>query len=207
MAISMFEVTVSNSTRNQIQNVPGKFGTGTGSGFAGAVCPAGTLCVQNGLIPSEGYEAFNIVNGNTWYFNATTANQVVTGMNGDHTGIYACNTYDVNKATDSNGNSWNLGANTLNLSVPANERGDFTELIVGEQYTWGSANFSTAVSTNKFATIGANGQWVPASAAPSTGGQIYAAILRSKNINQGAQLADTGYVLKILRVAPGAAAA
>ena len=57
MANYMFEVTVSNSVRNQIQNIPGKFGAGTGSSFAPAECEAGTLCIQNGLIPSEGYES------------------------------------------------------------------------------------------------------------------------------------------------------
>ena len=206
MANYMFEVTVSNSVRNQTQNVPGKFGAGTGSSFAPAVCETGALCVQNGLIPSEGYEQFNILNGNTWYFNAA-ANGTVAGNPGDHTHIYAFNNYDVNKATSLDSElQWNLGANTLGLSLPAGNRGDFCELIVGEQYTWGADNF-TAVPTDeqKFATI-ANGKWTPATAAPTTAG-VYAEILRTKNMNEGTSYWGKGYVMVIRRaVAAGAGA-
>lgn len=203
MANYMFEVTVSNSVRNQIQNVPGKFGTGTGTSFASEVCQAGTLCVQNGLLPNEGYEAFNIKNGNTWYFNAA-ASGAVTGNPGDHTGIYAFNNYDVNKATSQDGElQWNLGANTLGLSLPKDTRGDFCELIVGEQYTWGADNF-TAVPTDAqtYATV-ANGKWTPATAAP-TDGSVYATILRKKNMTEGTTFWGDGYVLKICRAANAA---
>lgn len=196
MANYMFEVTVSNSVRNQTQNVPGKFGTGTGATFASEVCQAGTICVQNGLIPSEGYEDFNILNGNTWYFNAATSG-AVSGNPGDHTGLYAFNNYDVNKAV-SGDNQWNLGSNTLGLSLPAGNRGDFTELMVGEQYTWGAENF-TAVPTQgqNYATI-ANGKWTPAAAEPTTAG-VYAEILRTKPVNEGTTYWGDGYVLKIKR--------
>lgn len=209
MANSMFEVTVSNSVRNQIQNVAGKYGTGTGTSFVSAACPAGTLCVQNGLIPSEGYESIvdasnnpKILNGNTWYFNAAT-NGKSGGMLGDHTGIYAFNNYDVNKAV-SGDNRWNLGANTLGLSLPAGERGDFTELIVGEQYTWGKDNFSAVpTAAQKYATI-ASGKFTPAAAAP-TDGSVYAEILRTKPINEGTTFWGDGYVLRIRRAAVAAA--
>lgn len=196
MANYMFEVTVSNSVRNQTQNVPGKFGTGTGATFASEVCQAGTICVQNGLIPSEGYEDFNILNGNTWYFNAATSG-AVSGNPGDHTGLYAFNNYDVNKAV-SGDNQWNLGSNTLGLSLPAGNRGDFTELMVGEQYTWGADNF-TAVPTQgqNYATI-ANGKWTPAATEPTTAG-VYAEILRTKPVNEGTTYWGDGYVLKIKR--------
>lgn len=206
MANYMFEVTVSNSVNNQIQNVPGKFGTGTGAGFTGAVCQAGTLCVRNGLIPNEGYEDYNILNGNTWYFNATTANVIPAGRTGDHTGIFAFNNYNVNKATDAAGNAWNVGANTLGLSLPAGERGDFTELIVGEQYTWGASNFSAAVSTNTYFTVGANGQWVPTASVPTTSGVVYGQLVRTKNVNEGTTFWGTGYVLEIKRAAVSAGA-
>ncbi len=196
MANYMFEVTVSNSVRNQTQNVPGKFGTGTGATFASAVCEAGTLCIQNGLIPSEGYESFNILNGNTWYFNAATNGQVA-GYNGDHTGIYAFNNYEVNKAT-SGDNSWNLGANTLGISLPANERGDFTELIVGEQYTWGVDNFTAKPTEGQNFAIIANGKFTAQATAP-TDGSVYAKILRKKPMNEGTSFWGDGYVLQILR--------
>lgn len=206
MANYMFEVTVSNSVNNQTQNVPGKYGTGTGSGFTAAKCEAGTLCVKNGLIPMEGYEDFDIKNGNTWYFNATTANVIPAGMTGDHTGIYAFNSYNVNKATDAASNSWNIGANTLGISLPAGQRGDFTELIVGEQYTWGASNFTTAVGENTYFSIGANGQWVPASAAPSASGVVYGELKRTKPMNEGTSYWGVGYVLEIKRAAVTATA-
>ena len=209
MANNMFEVTVSNSVRNQTQNVPGKFGTGTGTSFVAAECPAGTLCVQNGLIPSEGYESVvdasnnpKILNGNTWYFNAAT-NGASSGFVGDHTGIYAFNNYDVSKAV-SGDNQWNLGANTLGLSLPAGNRGDFTELLVGEQYTWGADNFTAVPTTGQiYATI-ANGKFTPAAAAP-TDGSVYAEILRTKPMNEGTTYWGEGYVLRIRRAATASA--
>ena len=100
---------------------------------------------------------------------------------------------------------YNLGANTLGISLPAGERGDFTELIVGEQYTWGASNF-TAVPTDaqKFATI-ANGKFTPAAAAP-TDGSVYAEIKRTKNMNEGSTYWGVGYVLKICRSVKSSAA-
>lgn len=202
MANYMFEVTVSNSPRNQTQNVAGYFGTGTAEAFVGAVCEAGTLCVQLNLTNSLGYEQFGIKNGNTWNFlAATNGSAVAARASGDHTGIYAFNNYDVNKAT-SGDNAWNLGANTLGLSLPSGERGDFTELIVGEQYTWGADNFSAPVSTNAYATI-SNGKWVPTATAP-TDGSVYAEILRTKPVNEGTTYWGVGYVLRICRSAVSA---
>ena len=195
---TMFEVTVSNSVNNQTQNVPGKFGTGTGSGFEGADCSAGMLCVQNGLIPSEGYEslATPILNGNTWYFNAATNGGA--GRLGDHTGIYAFNNYDVNKAV-SGANQWNVGAKTLGLGLPAGNRGDFCEIIIGEQYTFGRGNFSTApTSGSLYATI-ANGLLVASASAPDQGSGVYFKILREKNVNEGTSFWGTGYVLQAAR--------
>lgn len=204
-----FAVKVSNISRNHTQNVAGKFGTGTGSSFAAADCSAGTLCVQNGLIPSEGYEGVlntagtpAILNGNTWYFNAATAASATTVSQGDHTGIYACNSYDVNKV-GSGDLIYNLGAQTLGLGVPANQRGTFTELIVGEQYEFGAGNFATAPSSAQiYATLGA-GNLVPRSSIPSDTdlavGGVYFMLMRTENLTEGTTNAGTGYVLKVMR--------
>lgn len=200
--MKMFEVLVSNSVRNQIQNVAGKFGTGTGAGFVATDCPAGTICVRNGLIPCEGYEdvkdaqgnAVPILNGNTWYFNAAT-NGTVVGRTGDHTGLYVSNTYNVQ-----NLNGYNIGAKTLGLGIPAGDRGDFIELIVGEQYGFGLDCFSTAPSagvTTGYATI-ANGELVYSATAPTTAG-VYLILLRTKNINEGTSFAGNGYVCEVAR--------
>lgn len=204
VANTMFEVKVSNSVNNQTQNVPGKFGTGTGTTFAAVDCSAGTLCVQNGLIPSEGYEAKNILNGNTWYFNAAT-DGTSGGAQGDHTGIYAFNNYDVSKAVNGD-NQWNIGFETLGLGLPAGNRGDFTEIIIGEQYTFGKGNFSTApgdTATTGYATIAA-GKLVYSASAPAAGSGVAFQILRRIPINQGTSFWGYGYVLKALRTAPAA---
>lgn len=202
IANTAFEVKVTNASRNNTQNVAGKFGTGTGADFAGADCSAGYLCIRNGLIPSEGYESVvnaggtpAILNGNTWYFNAA-ASGTVAGRTGDHTGIYACNSFDVNKVGSGN-QIYNLGVNTLGLGTLAGERGTFTELIVGEQYKFGAGNFSTAVTTQGYATI-ANGQLVP-SASAGTDGAVYVRILRTEPFNEGTSFAGTGYVVEVCR--------
>ncbi|MBQ0125477.1 MAG: hypothetical protein KBS59_04030 [Clostridiales bacterium] len=202
---TMFEVTVSNSVRNQTQNVPGKFGTNTGASFVAADCSAGTLCVQNGLIPSEGYEAIpsggstvSILNGNTWYYNV--AADGTKGMLGDHTGIYAFNNYDVNKV-GSGDLQFNLGAKTLGVGLPAGNRGDFCEIIIGEQYTFGLGNFSTAPSagvSTGYATID-DGFLVYSASAPAAGSGVYFEILRTKNMNEGTSYWGKGYVLRALR--------
>ena len=195
---TMFEVTVSNSVNNQTQNVPGKFGTGTGAGFTAQDCSAGLLCVRNGLIPSEGYEDLStpILNGNTWFFNAAVDGE--DGLLGDHTGIYAFNNYNVNRAVSGN-NAWNVGANTLGLGLPAGDRGDFCEILIGEQYTFGTGNFSTAPTTGSlYATISA-GLLVASATAPEAGSGVYFKILRSKNINEGTSFWGTGYVLEAAR--------
>lgn len=209
---TMFEITVSNSVRNQTQNVAGKLVTVSGSDLIATDGSAGLLCTRYSLLPSEGYEAlkhkdastgvettYAINNGNTWNF-VKAATGAVTGLSGDHTGIYAINNYDVNKAT-SGDNRWNLGANTLGLGLPAGERGTFTEIMINEQYTFGENNFSTLptdLSATPYATI-ADGLYVAAAAAPAAGSGLYFQILRLKNVNEANGYVGKGYVLLALR--------
>lgn len=211
IAKTAFEVSNSNISRNSMQNVPGKFGTGTGSGFKSEVCPAGFLCVQGALLPNEGYEGkgpnkTDILNGNTWEFVAAASGNV-NGFTGDHTGIYAFNSYDVRKVA-SGDNVWMLGSNFLGLELPAGERGDFTELIVGEQYTFGEGNFSTlpvSGSEKYYATI-VNGLLVASTSVPAAGKGVYLEILRKKPFTTGARYAGfDGYVCRVLRTAAVAA--
>ena len=199
IANTAFEVSVSNSTRNETQNVPGYFGSGTGDNFTPDICAAGFLVTRSELTESEGYETYSVLNGNTWRFVAA-ATGIVDGRPGDHTGIYAFNCYDVNSVAQG-GNVWKVGANTLGLELPAGVRGDFTELIVGEQYTWGAGNFSTLptdLTTTIYATI-ANGRLVATSTAP-TDGSVYLRIWRQKNFTIGTRNAGFGgYVCEVLR--------
>lgn len=198
IAQTAFEVKNSNIRHEDMQNIPGVFGAVADSVFTPADCSAGFLCKQNALTVSEGYESFNILNGNTWQFVAA-ADGIATGKPGDATGIYAFNCYNVSSAVDVLGNVYHVGtANTLGLGLPAGERGDFTELRVGEMYKWGKGNFSTAPDEGLiYATI-SNGMLVATDTAP-TDGSIYFEILREDGFTRGSRYAFDGYVLRCLR--------
>ena len=202
-ANTAFEVKVSNGIYNGLTNVAGKFGSFAGSTFTPADISAGFFAVQNSLIPSEGYESIvdggsnpKILNGNTWYMVAASSG-IVAGFTGDHTGIYAANTYDVNKVT--NGDlQYNLGEKTLGLGIPAGERGDFQELIVGEQYKWGAGNFASVPTVGQYVLI-SGGKWSASQASAPTTGAVYGKVLRTEPFNEGASYFGEGYVVQILR--------
>lgn len=207
-----FEVYVTNSKRNDTQNITGKFGsfTGTEGAFVPDACSAGFLCVQNSLLPNEGYEdaitrgtttpwqtATGIRNGNSWYMTAATDGKA-TGLTGDHTGIYASNTYNVARATIGD-MAINIPGKTLGLAIPADERGDFTELIVGEQYNFGAGNFSTKPTTSLLYCTIANGLLTAQAAAP-TDGSVYFQVMRlDGRFTEGAFDAGEKYTLRCLR--------
>lgn len=196
IANTRFEVYVSNSVRNGLQNITGKFGSFSGETFTGDDCAAGFLCVASKRLPLEGYGAYGLKNGNSWYMEKATGGSV-DGYTGDHTGIYACNTYDVAKATIGD-NVVNFGGQTLGLHLPKDERGDFTELMVGEQYNFGAGNFSTLptnLTTTPYATV-KDGLLV-ATATKPTDGSVYAEILDiSKRFIEGAY--DGGQKITVL---------
>lgn len=216
IANTAFEVYVSNSKRNDTQNITGKFGSFTGQTFTPADCSAGFLCTQNSLLPNSGYESaqsFNstsgnyeaatgVKNGNSWYMVAA-ANGKATGLTGDHTGIYACNTYNVNRL-GSGDMIINFAGKTLGLGIPADERGDFTELIVGEQYNWGAGNFTTAPTASlPYATI-ANGMLTAVAAAPTDGSVYFQVMKLDGRFTEGAYDAGAKYTLRCLRSAVAA---
>lgn len=194
-----FEVKVSNGVYNGLQNVAGKFGSFADTTFTGAIVSPGFMCERHSLIKCEGYESLTapIYNGNTWYM--VLAANGSAGRVGDHTGIYASNTYDVNRI-GSGDQIYNLGVNTLGLDVPANEIGDFTELMVGEQYKFGSGNFASTPTVGQYVEI-ANGLWGASSgSAPTTKGEVYGIVRRSEPFTEGASNWGTGYIVEIARV-------
>lgn len=199
-----FEIKVSNSTRNGTQHVSGKFVSSYTSPTVNteADCSAGFLVTSAGLTLSEGYQAFGIKNGNDHHFIAAV-NGMSGGKFGDHTGIYAFDNYDVAKASDG-ANQWNIGARTLGLGLPAGNRGDFCELIVGESYGFGAGNL-TALPTEgqKYATV-ANGLITPVSSAPEDGTGVYFELQYIKNFNEGTSFAGKEYVYAVRRSAPAA---
>lgn len=215
-----FEVYVTNSKRNDTQNITGKFGSFSGgtadANFTPDVCSAGFLCVQNSLLPNEGYEsaitrgdgtpwqaATGQRNGNSWYMVAAT-NGKVTGATGDHTGIYASNTYNVAQATLGD-MAINIPGKTLGLPIPAGERGDFTELIVGEQYNFGAGNFSTVPTASLLYCTIANGLLVAQAAAPTDGSVYFQVLKLDGRFTEGAFDAGAKYTLKCLRSTAAAA--
>lgn len=203
-----FEVYVTNSKRNDTQNITGKFGSFTGETFTPDDCSAGFLCTQHSLLPNSGYESaqsFNkesgkfeeaagVKNGNSWYMIAA-ANGKATGFTGDHTGIYACNTYNVNRL-GSDDLIINFAGKTLGLGIPADERGDFTELIVGEQYNWRAGNFTTLPTDSlPYATI-ANGMLTAVATAPTDGSVYFAVLKLDGRFTEGAYDAGAKYTLR-----------
>lgn len=203
-----FEVYVSNSKRNDTQNITGKFGSFADSTFTADVCSAGFLTTKHSLLPNEGYEqaitrgvstweaAGGLKNGNSWYMIAATNGSA--GNPGDHTGIYACNTYDVNRAVAGD-LIINVPGKTLGLPIPAGERGDFTELIVGEQYNFGEGNFSTKPTNSLLYCVITNGLLVAQASAP-TDGSVYFKVLRlDGRFTEGAYDGGAKYTLQCLR--------
>ena len=195
-----FEVYVSNSIRNGLQNITGKYGSFSGETFTAEDCQAGMLCKATKRMPLEGYEE-HLKNGNSWYMEKATTG-AVEGLNGDHTGVYACNNYDVAKAKVGN-SVINFGGQTLGLGLLADERGDFTELMVGEQYNFGKDNFSTVpsdIAATPYATVD-NGHWKAAATKP-TDGSIYAEVLDiNKRFIEGAYDGGQKITLRIKRSA------
>ena len=180
-----FELRVSNHMYDTTKNITGKFQEG--SPAADAVCAAGFLVVPGNRLPNEGYTGIN--NENAYYMG-------VAGTDTDPA-IYACNTFNVQELTDAFGNAYKVGTNTLGLPIPEGYRGTYTRIDEGDMMRFGIGNFTAAISTNGFATLGTStnaGKLVPAASAPTTTGALYFEIVESGTFTQGAY-AGFGYVL------------
>ena len=188
---SACELRGSNHMFDTTKNITGKFQEG--SPAADAVCAAGFLVVPGDKLPNEGYA--DLVNENAYI--------MVAAASATAEAIYACNTFNVQELTDAFGNAYKVGTNTLGLAIPAGQRGTYTRLDEGEILRFGVGNFTAAISTNKFATLGAStnaGKLVPAASAPTATGTWYFSIEGSGNFTQGAY-SGFGYVdVKVHRV-------
>lgn len=191
IANSAFELRVSNHMFDTTKNITGKFQEG--SPAADAVCAAGFLVVPGDKLPNEGYA--DLVNENAYIMGAAASATAEA--------IYACNTFNVQELTDAFGNAYKVGTNTLGLAIPAGQRGTYTRLDEGDILRLGVGNFTTAISTNGFATLGTStnaGKLVPAASAPTATGTWYFSIEGSGNFTQGAY-SGFGYVdVKVHRV-------
>ena len=185
IAKTMFSARVTNAVHDDLANITGLFHNGSGQEEA---CAAGFLCTRSALLDSEAYA--DVKNENAWIMvGATSAANVGTG-------VYACNSYNVNQIADSvHGNVYKIGRSTLGLEVPAGERGTFTKIdfASGDKiYRFGECNIEGTIGANTFFTIDA-GLLKPAAAAPETAGAIYFELIQTGSAIEGTYAAY-GYV-------------
>lgn len=142
-----------NNRNDDLQNIPGLYGSVSGSSFITADADAGLACNKGAHIVGGGY-------------------QMTLASDGAQD-IYFCNQGDVQRVPFGAANLFAVGVETLGLGAPAGELCTYTKAIPGETYAFGPGNFSTIVTTtNKYATV-SNGYLVGSSSAPSDAGTIY----------------------------------
>lgn len=194
-----FEVIISNSKNNDTQTITG-YAVDSDGGLDEAF--AGGLYVQYSPTDNIGYAEHGIKNINS-PFMALATEGIVEGMPGDHTGIYACNTHDVNKLSDGGNIVINFPGKTLGLITPKGERADYIELIVGEKYKFGAICFEAdaEISVGDNLLI-ENGIWRPLEEDEEIeGGTVYGKVEEIRDFNEGANLGTVGTILRILRKA------
>ena len=172
-ANTAFEARLTNNEYDITSHIAGKYKVS--SDFAD--CDAGRLVVAGDALACEGFTG--IYNENAFVMvDATDAATIDTP-------IYACDTYDT-QLIGNGANNYFIGSTTLGLGVPAGRYGNFTRIKFDgvSHCRFGAGNFSTTVSTNKFATID-NGKLVPAATAPATGGTPYFKIIGTGKFVEG----------------------
>ena len=187
IANTAFEVKISNHEFDSIANITGRF---QNSGANEEVGP-GFLCVRDTLIPNEGYENVGPT-GSTITLNNTNTWNMVAAADSDtaQKGIYACNPFDVNMASDGQGNFWKVGANTLSIKVPAGYETTYSRIYFNNNnvYRFGIGNLSATLGSNTYFTID-DGLLVPGASAPATAGVPYFELVRSGTFTEGAYAA------------------
>ena len=188
---SAFELRVSNHMFDTTKNIAGKFQNSTP---ADEICAAGFLVVPGDRLQNEGY-ASAVKNENAYLMSAA----------GDATAeaLYACNTFNVQELSGPFGTVYKVGSNILGLAVPAGERATYTRLDEGDICRFGIGNFTTAISTNGYGTLGTStnaGKIVPAASAPTTTGAWYFTIEGSGKFTQGAYAGFDFVDVKVHRV-------
>ncbi len=187
IANTAFEIKISNHEFDSIANITGKYQS---SATDAEICP-GFLATRASLIVNEGYyqvgpsgSTVTLNNTNTWVMNDAVDTDTA------QKGIYACNPFDVNMASDGQGNFWKAGANTLSIKVPAGHLVTWTKIEFNNNnvYRFGVGNLSTTLSTNTYFTID-DGLLVPGASAPATAGVPYFELVRTGTFTEGAYAA------------------
>lgn len=190
-ANTAFEVKISNHEFDSIANITGKYQS---SATDAEICP-GFLAVRSSLIVNEGYDQVGPA-GSTVTLNNTNTWIMVDAVDTDtaQKGIYACNPFDVNMASDGQGNYWKVGANTLSIKVPAGYLTTWTRIEFNNNnvYRFGLGNLSTTLSTNTYFTID-DGKLVPGASAPVSAGVPYFVLVGTGTFTEGPHAAF-GYV-------------
>lgn len=169
IANTAFEARITNGRTDDLANITGMYQASS----ANADCSAGLLCVRASKLPCEGFTG--IYNENAWYMNAAGAS--------DKKNIFAANPYDTPLAQVKD-DLYEIGHETLGLGIPAGRYGTFTRInFDGESvYRFGVGNANAEVGSNTFFTI-ADGQLVPAAAAPESG--VYFELRGTGNFIEG----------------------
>lgn len=187
IANTAFEIKVSNHEFDSIANITGKY---QASNADAEICP-GFLATRASLVVNEGYDqvgpagsTVTLTNTNTWVMNDAVDSDTA------QKGIYACNPFDVNMASDGQGNFWKVGANTLSIKVPAGYLTTWTKIEFNNNnvYRFGIGNLSTTLGSNTYFTID-DGLLVPGASAPATAGVPYFELVRSGTFTEGAYAA------------------
>lgn len=187
IANTAFEIKVSNHEFDSIANITGKY---QASNADAEICP-GFLATRASLAVNEGYDqvgptgsTVTLTNTNTWVMNDAVDSD--TAQNG----IYACNPFDVNMASDGQGNFWKVGANTLSIKVPAGYLTTWTKIEFNNNnvYRFGIGNLSATLGSNTYFTID-DGLLVPGASAPASAGVPYFELVRSGTFTEGAYAA------------------
>lgn len=186
IANTAFEIKVSNHEFDSIANITGKY---QASNADAEICP-GFLATRASLVVNEGYDqvgptgsTVTLTNTNTWVMNDAVDSDTA------QKGIYACNPFDVNMASDGQGNFWKVGANTLSIKVPAGYLTTWTKIEFNNNnvYRFGIGNLSAALGSNTYFTID-DGLLVPGASKPSAG-VPYFELVRSGTFTEGAYAA------------------
>ena len=176
-----FEARIVNDRFDDLANIAGLYQASD----APADCSAGLLCVRDEQTPCEGFE--NILNENTWYFNAAGADANIDVP------VYACDPHDW-PLIGNGRNLWAVGTETLGLGIPAGRYGSFRRIHFDNVsvYRFGVGNLSATLGDNTYFTI-ADGLLVPAAAAPTDAGSIYFQLRGQGNFTEGTT-ASFGYI-------------
>lgn len=181
-----FQIRISNDRYEDLQIIPGQFGSVVSTEWTPAACEQGFLCNKGEHLPTGGYKMTTAADGSL--------------------ALYACSPSDVQRISDGNGNLYAVGVKTLGVGIPAGVIDDYTKLVEDETYAFAADNFSTLVSTtNIYATV-SSGKLVGSSSKPADGSGFYFELDTGLGIDaftEGKYSGEARYNL-ILRKAPPA---